>query len=146
MDDVRRRSSSAWSGGIPSGTGDEVFRSLSRTLSGKSQHEEEMARFDEPSSTDSDSAKTRFDDWRLAGDVKEMQVNDPAESRKLGVTWNNLTVKVVPSDALIQENFASQFNLPQKIKESRHKPALRKILDSSSGCVKPGEMLLVLGR
>lgn len=107
-----------------------------------------MARLDEQDNidTDTDSAKTRVEDWRLAADVKEMQGNDPAESRKLGVTWSNLNVKVVPSDALIQENFASQFNIPQKVKESRQKPELRKILDSSSGCVKPGEMLLVLGR
>lgn len=123
------------------------MRTLSSTFSAMSRHdEEEMAQLEEQEIADYDSAKTRIETWRLADYVKEIQINDPAESRKLGITWSNLTVKVVPSDALIQENFASQFNIPQKIKESRHKPELRKILDSSFGCVKPGEMLLVLGR
>nr|ABR15505.1 ABC transporter [Plenodomus lingam]ABR15506.1 ABC transporter [Plenodomus lingam] len=138
--------SSGWSAGIPSATGEEVLRTLSRTFSGKSRHDEEMERLDEDNSTDADSTKTKVDIWRLAHHVKEFQNNDPADSRKLGVTWNNLTVKVVPAEAHIQENFISQFNIFQQIKESRQKSGLRKILDSSSGCVKPGEMLLVLGR
>jgi hypothetical protein len=41
-----------------------------------------------------------------------MQGNDPAEGRKLGVTWKDLDVKVMPSDAQLQENVLSQFNLP----------------------------------
>lgn len=105
-----------------------------------------MEQLDEQESIDGDSARTRVENWRLASNVKEFQSNDPAEGRKLGVTWNNLSVKVVPADALVQENFFSQLNIPQQMKESRQKSDLRKILDSSSGCVKPGEMLLVLGR
>jgi ABC-type multidrug transport system ATPase subunit len=66
--------------------------------------------------------------------------------QELGVTWKDLTVKVVSSEAAIQENAVSQFNIPKKIKESRHKAPLKTILDNSHGCVKPGEMLLVLGR
>jgi hypothetical protein len=143
----RRRSSVVSSGGIPSGTGEEIFRALSRTFSGKSHHEDNIEqRYEEEEGGDSDSAKTKVEDWRLAEDVKGFQLSDPAESRKLGVTWKDLTVKVVPSDAQLQENVLSQFNIPQQIKESRQKPGLRTILDSSSGCVKPGEMLLVLGR
>jgi ATPase subunit of ABC transporter with duplicated ATPase domains len=127
--------------GIPSGTGEEVFRTLSRTFSGKSRYEDNTQRLD-----DGDSAKTKVEDWKLAEDVKDFSLNDPVQGRKLGVTWKGLTVKVVPSDATLQENVLSQFNIPQQIKESRQKPELRTILDSSSGCVKPGEMLLVLGR
>lgn len=40
----------------------------------------------------------------------------------------------------------SQYNIPKLIKESRQKAPLKTILDNSHGCVKPGEMLLVLGR
>jgi ABC-type multidrug transport system ATPase subunit len=40
----------------------------------------------------------------------------------------------------------SQFNVPQLIKDFRRKPPLKSILSNSHGCVKPGEMLLVLGR
>ena len=134
----------------PSGTGEDLIRSLSRTFSGKSHHsergEEKIWEDAEANSTDDDSTKTKVEEWRLASYVKQVPLNDRAEGRKLGVSWKGLTVKVVPSDAMLQENVLSQFNIPQQIKEGRHKPGLRTILDGSSGCVKPGEMLLVLGR
>jgi hypothetical protein len=131
---------------MPAGTGDSIFRSLSRTFSNKSHHEDDIELAQGVDSEDADSAKTKVNDWRLAADVKEMQSNDPAEGRMLGVTWKDLTVKVMPSDARLQENVLSQFNIPQQAKESRGKPQLRTILDSCSGHVKPGEMLLVLGK
>jgi hypothetical protein len=120
------------------------MRSLSRTFSGKSRHDDQIEPFEADDSSDSDSVKTKVEDWRLADDVKDFQLNDPTEGRRLGVTWSGLTVKVVPSDAQLQENVISQFNIPQQIKESRQKPELKTILDSSFGCVRPGEMLLVL--
>lgn len=105
-----------------------------------------MERYAADEAADTDSAKTRVEDWRLANDVKQIQLNDPTEGRRLGVTWSGLTVKVVPSDARLQENVLSQFNIPQQVKESRQKPELKTILDNSFGSVRPGEMLLVLGR
>jgi ABC-type multidrug transport system ATPase subunit len=66
--------------------------------------------------------------------------------RRLGITWKNLTVQAVAADATVHENVGSQFNIPKLIKESRRKPPMKTILDSNHGCVKPGEMLLVLGR
>lgn len=87
-----------------------------------------------------------MDEWRLAAQLKEMHMSDQAEGRRLGVTWKDLTVQVIPSDARLQENALSQFNIPQHIRESRQKPQLKTILDSSFGNVKPGEMLLVLGK
>ncbi|KAI4952832.1 hypothetical protein J4E91_003307 [Alternaria rosae] len=137
----RRRSSGM---NIPSGAGEDIMRTLSRTFSGKSRQDDNIQREDD--SADSDSAKTKVDEWRLASDVKELQQNDPTDGRRLGVTWSGLTVKVVPSDARLQENVLSQFNIPQQIKESRQKPELKTILDNSFGSVQPGEMLLVLGR
>ena len=149
---MERRRSSVVNTGLPAGAGDDIMRTLSRTFSGQSrQHqirqEEEIARYDgADGGADSDSAKTKVEDWKLADDVKDFQMNDPTEGRKLGVTWSGLTVKVVPSDAQLQENVLSQFNIPQQIKESRQKPELKTILDNSFGSVRPGEMLLVLGR
>lgn len=52
----------------------------------------------------------------------------------------------VASGGVINENYLSQFNIPQKIKEGRGKKELKTILDDTHGCVKPGEMLLALGR
>jgi ABC-type multidrug transport system fused ATPase/permease subunit len=144
--DARRRSVSSWGSNIPTGTGDDILRRLSRTLSGKSHEAQDEHDREEEEDEDDASERTRVDTWRLASAMKEVQLNDPAEGRSLGVTWKNLTVKVVPSEAVLQENALSQFNILQQAKESRHKAPLRTILDNSSGCVKPGEMLLVLGR
>lgn len=131
---------------MSAGTGDVIFRALSRTFSAESRRRQEEEEWNDENSSDADSAKTKVELWRLDESVKQMQLDDRAESRSLGVTWKNLTVQVVPSDSMLQENVLSQFNIPQHIKEGRAKKPLKTILDSSSGCVKPGEMLLVLGR
>ncbi|KIX03169.1 uncharacterized protein Z518_06720 [Rhinocladiella mackenziei CBS 650.93] len=97
---------------------------------------------------DMQPTSTREDDWALAGQVRSYHQRDSASNRerKLGVTWCNLTVRVPRSDASIQENTLSQFNLPKLFEESRRETPLKTILHGSHGCVKPGEMLLVLGR
>ncbi|KAM0307410.1 hypothetical protein ACHAPM_000125 [Fusarium culmorum] len=88
-------------------------------------------------------------EWKMKSEVigfKERDKSSGVPDRELGVTWNNLTVDVIAADAAIHENVLSQYNLPRLIKESRQKSPLKTILDNSHGCVKPGEMLLVLGR
>jgi hypothetical protein len=66
---------------------------------------------------------------------------------KLGVTWSNLTVKGKGASSVFHENVLSQFNAPQQLKEFRQARSLeRTIIDNSFGCVRPGEMLLVLAR
>lgn len=88
-------------------------------------------------------------EWNLMPEVKEIQQRDEKNhfrGRRLGVTWKNLKVKGVGADATFNENVLSQFNLPQHIKESRDGAPLKTIIEDSHGCVKPGEMLLVLGR
>jgi ATP-binding cassette subfamily G (WHITE) protein 2 (SNQ2) len=100
---------------------------------------EEEDEKDEPISTD----------WSMIPDIRAMaqqSEQDNVKSRKLGVTWRNLTVKGVGADAAINENVGSQFNIPRVIKEKRHGSPLTTIIENSHGCVKPGEMLLVLGR
>ncbi|EAW12337.1 putative ABC multidrug transporter [Aspergillus clavatus NRRL 1] len=106
---------------------------------------------DEPDSspTPRPADVSRAEDWGLMPEIKKQHERDVASGskrRELGVTWKNLSVEVVSADAAVNENFFSQFNIPQHIRESRNKPALRTILHESHGCVKPGEMLLVLGR
>ena len=88
-------------------------------------------------------------DWQLMPEVKAFQrqgEKDEVKGRKLGVTWTNLTVKGIGADAAINENVGSQFNIPRAITEARHGAPLKTIIHQSHGCVKPGEMLLVLGR
>ncbi|KAK1485692.1 ABC-2 type transporter [Colletotrichum cuscutae] len=87
--------------------------------------------------------------WALKHKVEAVRQRDERSgfpARELGVTWKNLTVQAVSADASLHENVISQFNIPKLVKESRHKPPLKTILDNTHGCVKPGEMLLVLGR
>lgn len=88
-------------------------------------------------------------EWAMLTQLQQQNDRDLASGFKrqeLGVTWQNLSVNVVSAEAAINENVLSQFNIPQHVKESRSKPPLRTILNNSHGCVKPGEMLLVLGR
>lgn len=92
---------------------------------------------------------SKADDWALMAETKAFQEIDELDQRKakkLGVTWNNLNVKGLGAGAALNENVLSQFNIPQLVKDGRHKPALRTILKDNHGCVKPGQMLLVLGR
>lgn len=84
--------------------------------------------------------------YSVAQEVQQRQKCDNADGgkpRKLGVTWSNLTVKGVSADATYNENMLSQFNPKSLISK---KLPTKTIIDKSFGCVKPGEMLLVLGR
>ncbi|KAJ0417268.1 ABC-2 type transporter-domain-containing protein [Aspergillus carlsbadensis] len=104
---------------------------------------------DESSTPTPDPNASRADGWALMPQVKQQNergMQSGFKRQELGVTWQNLNVEVVSAEAAVQENFLSQFNVPQLMKESRNKPPLRTILSDSHGCVKPGEMLLVLGR
>ena len=100
-----------------------------------------------PEHIDDDGDRT---DWNAMPEVAAVQshVRGSAPlSRRLGVTWKNLTVKGVNAAASFNENVGSQF-LPSFAKKAVANAAksTKTIIDSSHGCVKPGEMLLVLGR
>ncbi|KAJ5654867.1 ABC multidrug transporter [Penicillium lividum] len=122
----------------------------------------EIGNFSEPNEKipqDAESDQNNSDDetlhpvekegWRLASMVEKLHQNQLAQGfqeRKLGVTWKDLTVKGISAESSVNENVISQFNAVKQIQEKRNKPGLSTILDASHGCVKPGEMLLVLGR
>lgn len=84
--------------------------------------------------------------WSLLPNVQKMAANDTTPGKALGVTWTDLTVTGMSAGAVMQENVLSQFNIPKQAKESRRPKPMKTIINKSSGCVKPGEMLLVLGR
>ncbi|KAF7587415.1 hypothetical protein BBP40_007255 [Aspergillus hancockii] len=84
--------------------------------------------------------------WHMAPELRKMkeQNDDGGEKpRKLGVAWQNLTVKGVGGNATFNENVLSQF---YPFHQGRKDAQLQTIIENSYGCVKPGEMLLVLGR
>ncbi|KAL8762097.1 MAG: hypothetical protein Q9184_001842 [Pyrenodesmia sp. 2 TL-2023] len=170
-DSWRNSWGSGYGGGGPSfggysawgaGGGDTIFRVLSRTSERQSKRRSalfsglsedgiyEEDDFSVYSTRDIDLPPiSKAEDWAMMPEVKnyaERGEKDHFKSKKLGVTWKNLTVKGVGSDAAFNENVVSQFNIPRGIKASRHGPPLNTIIDNSHGCVKPGEMLLVLGR
>jgi ABC-type multidrug transport system ATPase subunit len=128
--------------------GNQQGNILSRVLSGSSFLSERL-RSRQYDDSDDDQPMSMADDWKMMPEVKAFQAQgekDDVKGRKLGVTWTNLNVKGVGADAAINENVGSQFNIPRAIMEARHGAPLKTIIENSHGCVKPGEMLLVLGR
>ncbi|KAG6291388.1 hypothetical protein E4U09_003956 [Claviceps aff. purpurea] len=88
-------------------------------------------------------------EWAMKAELIDFHERNQASSllrRELGVTWTSLRVEARSSHSVIHENVLSQFNVSKIAGESRREPPLKTILDNSHGCVKPGEMLLVLGR
>jgi ATP-binding cassette subfamily G (WHITE) protein 2 (SNQ2) len=77
--------------------------------------------------------------WPITEQVQKLLERNGERPKSLGVTWSNLTVKGVSSDAVFNENVLSQFNPFGK--SDKHVP-LKTIIHNSSGCVKPGGMFL----
>jgi ATP-binding cassette, subfamily G (WHITE), member 2, SNQ2 len=128
--------SQPWAAGIGSGAGEEVFRTLSRTLTHRTGQAADSGDSDE--SVD-EKFVSKAEDWKLFSeiqDIKQQTEKDQLRSRRLGVTWKNLTVQGVGADAAFNENVGSQFNIPRAIKEGRKPTPLKTIVDNSHGCVK----------
>jgi ABC-type glutathione transport system ATPase component len=122
---------------------------ISRILSNSSVLSRKQSNRVYDDSEDDETQEPMVNDWSMMPEIRGLQQQDKKDQikgRRLGVTWTNLTVKGIGADAAINENFGSQFNVPRAIMESRHGVPLKTIIDNSHGCVKPGEMLLVLGR
>lgn len=77
----------------------------------------------------------------LAFNARSEQAGE--KPRRLGVTWQNLTVTGVDSNATFNENVVSQLSPFHNAGKSA---PIKTIIDNSFGSVRPGEMLLVLGR
>ncbi|ORY08523.1 ABC-2 type transporter-domain-containing protein, partial [Clohesyomyces aquaticus] len=91
---------------------------------------------------------------RIFGRTRQ-EASEEEKTRHLGVVFKNLTVKGMGVGAALQPSVGDIFlNLPRFInnllrkgpRKAAGKPPVRTILDDFSGCIKPGEMLLVLGR
>ncbi len=123
---------------------------LTRVLSGSSRLSKKPSnRVYDSSDEDDENREEIVNDWEHMPElqaVRQQDEDDGVKGRRLGVTWTNVTVKGVGVDAAINENVLSQFNKPKIIMEQRHGSPMKTILENSHGCVKPGEMLLVLGR
>lgn len=126
-------------------TQDDLFRTLSQrwtqsSIASNPQHKDEQAEIERLMS-------------RMFG--KGRQNNSEEEkTRHIGVVFKNLTVKGVGLGAALHPTVGDIFlGLPRKIGglfSKKNKigggPPIRTIVNNFSGCIRPGEMLLVLGR
>lgn len=77
--------------------------------------------------------------------------SEEEKSRHVGLVFKNLTVKGMGLGAALQPTLSDIFlGLPRRLrsrnKRSAGQPPIRTILKNITGCIRPGEMLLVLGR
>lgn len=91
---------------------------------------------------------------RIFGRNRREQSEDE-KNRHVGLVFKNLTVKGIGLGAALQPTLGDPFlSLPRLIKGLvsgngrgvAGKPPIRTIINNFSGCIRPGEMLLVLGR
>lgn len=91
---------------------------------------------------------------RMFGRTRQ-ENSEEEKTRHVGVVFKHLTVKGMGLGAALQPTVGESFlGLPRFLKnlitkgprQVASKPPVRTIIDDFSGCVKPGEMLLVLGR
>ncbi|KAF2091805.1 ABC drug exporter AtrF [Saccharata proteae CBS 121410] len=91
---------------------------------------------------------------RMFGQSRQ-ENSEEEKTRHLGVIFKNLTVKGMGLGAALQPTNGDIFlGLPRFIKnlvtkgprQATGKPPVKTIINNFSGCIKPGEMLLVLGR
>ena len=90
---------------------------------------------------------------RMFGRDRQAQ-SEEEQTRHVGLVFKNLTVKGMGLGAALQPEVADIFlNFPRKLaalfsrgKTVKSKPPIRTIINDFTGCVRPGEMLLVLGQ
>ncbi|KAJ7170941.1 pleiotropic drug resistance ABC transporter [Mycena crocata] len=128
---------------------------LQRTVTQMSERSVTSRRFQQapkPKSIDSDATLNPndgpFDLEKTLKFVRRKLEEAEIEHRELGVAFQNLRVVGLGASASYQPTLGSTLNplsILEKIRNMRH-PPLRNILEGLSGVVRPGEMLLVLGR
>ncbi|KAH9927376.1 pleiotropic drug resistance ABC transporter [Amylocystis lapponica] len=137
----------------PSGV-DELRRTMSRVSAdqGQSVHTKEKEAAGERQSYTSEATlrpgEGPFDFERALRQVIKKVDEADIIKRELGVVFKDLRVVGLGSSANYQATLASMLSpltVLQKINSLRH-PATRDILSGFEGVVRPGEMLLVLGR
>ena len=130
-------------------TEDDLFRVVSRRRTTTSVRPDSVA----TANPDEEQAEIERLMSRMFGRTRQAQSEDE-KTRHAGLVFKNLTVKGMGLGAALQATLGDPFmGLPRLFKGLvrggkgvASKPPVRPILDDFTGSVRPGEMLLVLGR
>lgn len=131
-------------------TEDDMFRAMSRRRTNTTGRQGSVA-----TSADDHEEQAEIERLmsRIFGQNRQAQSEDE-KTRHVGVVFKNLTVKGVGLGAALQPTLGDFFlKLPRFIgglfsnpSRATGKPPIRTLINDFSGCIRPGEMLLVLGR
>ena len=126
---------------------------LLKTLSRKKTYddeEEQQALTPQHTHTNEEMAEIERLMSRMFGRNRQAQSEDE-QTRHVGLVFKNLTVKGMGLGAAMQPEVSDFFlDIPRQLaslfSKGRSKPPIRTIINDFTGCVRPGEMLLVLGQ
>lgn len=131
-------------------TEEDIFRVLSRRKTNQSEFQGSVMSKEEQLQEQAEIERLMS---RMFG--RDRQANSEDEkTRHVGLAFRNLTVRGMGLGAALQPTVGDPFlGLPRAIKgvvgggpKQSGKPPVRTIINDFTGCIKPGEMLLVLGR
>ncbi|KAF2719256.1 hypothetical protein K431DRAFT_305280 [Polychaeton citri CBS 116435] len=136
-------------------TEDDLIRHLSRrnTRTSSFAGEGDISRVTTASDAEEQAEIDRLMS-RMFGRTRQAN-SEEERTRHKGVIYKNLTVKGMGLGAALQPTFGDVFlGLPRLLKNlvtkgprrAAGKPPVKTIIDDFSGCIRPGEMCLVLGR
>lgn len=132
-------------------TADDLYKALSkRRTSNSSRHGSYVS--PQVSHSQEETAEIERLLSRMFGKNRH-EHSEEEKTRHVGLVFRDLTVKGLGLGAALQPTLGDIFlNLPRALaglfgqNKVSHKPPVRTILNKFTGCVRPGEMLLVLGR
>jgi ABC-type multidrug transport system ATPase subunit/ABC-type multidrug transport system permease subunit len=135
-------------------TEDDLFRALSRRRTSVTNGLSRKNTQATASSADDEQDEINRLMSRMFGHTRQ-EASEEEKTRHFGVVFKNLTVKGQGLGSALQPSAGDIFMNPIRLvknlfsrgpKAATGKPPVRTLIDDFSGCIKPGEMLLVLGR